>query len=73
MLLVPHDPGKGNPRLLAGFQIQRFRFRFWIKAQPKAKAIRHRLDSLKANQRSLRQLAHPRNSSLGSIQVAHVI
>jgi hypothetical protein len=38
MLLVAHDPGKGNSRLLAGFQIQRFDFRFWIKAQPKAKA-----------------------------------
>jgi hypothetical protein len=39
MLLVAHDPGKGKSRRLADFQIQRFSFRFWIKAQPKAKAI----------------------------------
>jgi hypothetical protein len=38
MLLVVRDPGKGNPRLSADFQIQRFSFRFRIKAQPKAKA-----------------------------------
>jgi hypothetical protein len=38
MLFVAHDPGNGNSRLLAGFQMQRFSFRFRIKAQPKAKA-----------------------------------
>jgi hypothetical protein len=38
MPLAAHDPGKGNSRLSADFQIQRFSFRFRIKAQPKAKA-----------------------------------
>jgi hypothetical protein len=39
MLFMVHDPGKGNSRLLAEFQIQQFSFRFGLNHNQKRKQL----------------------------------